>query len=186
MKKLLLATIIISGLAVGQKKKTASVQPVQKINCYLPDGEKCPSDKVRKNMFETSKFFEEKGRTWFTWIKGESNLKGFVVLKSLTKKPLYVLFQDKIEHTPEDVKEMISKSDYSFYFGSSNSGLKMDIDKLIKEKSLTDTFLLDTLGSPTKTYESHFNGKNVSVMDYSYMRIKIYLVNSIAIGYDEY
>ena len=159
-----------------------------KINCYLPSGEKCPLEKTGINMNETSKFFEPKKRTWFTWYNGyyKDIYKGTVVLKAFTREPLYIVFDDKNEHTSQEVKDLIEKADYDFYFGEYNSGLKMDLQKFIKAKTITDTFLLETLGSPTKSYESYYNGKTVMVMDYSYLRIKIYLLNSIAFAYDEY
>ncbi|WP_300669424.1 hypothetical protein [Soonwooa sp.] len=186
MKKLLLLlSISVCSLGIAQKKKSSAPAKANKINCYLPSGDKCPSDKVGINILETNKYFAPKDRAWMGYSKNK-DYSGTVVLKSLTTDPLYVVVHDNKEKTPEEIKNYIDNVDLSSYFGSYNSGLKMDLKRMIKEKSLTDLYLLDTLGSPSKTYESFYNGKTVSVMDYSFKRIKIYLVNSVAVGFDSY
>lgn len=178
MKKVFLFLFMAASIISFSQKKTAEIA---KINCYLPTGEKCPPSKVGINMSETNKFFEPKKRTWFASVKGYG---AFVVFKSLTKEPLYINAYDGKSYNPEEIKSFISKVDYSDYFGYYNTGLKYDIKKMINNKTLTDTFLIESFGSPTRTYESFINGKTVNVLEYQGYGLKIYLIDSIAVAYD--
>lgn len=182
--------ISIFSLSFGQKKKTHTKQVNSyKINCYLPTGEKCPNEKLGKNMYETDKYFEPKKRTWFSYSK-EGKYRGiYVVFKSFTREPLYIHPNDGAEYTPEEIKEIINEIDYSYYFGNyykgyPPSGLYMDIEKYINEKTLIDSFVLDTLGSPSDYGESYTNGRSTKYYYYSQYKVKIWFANGLAVGYD--
>ncbi len=155
----------------------------QRSDCYLPSGDKCPKEKnIGKNMLDLNKKFEQKSRTYFLFPAGTS---AFVVFKSFSKEPLYILTNKKTHSSKEEIKEMIENVDYQYYFGDYNSGLKMDLKKFIQNKSLTDLFILDTMGSPNESKETFRDGKSLRYMEFNKFGIRIYFSNSIAIAYDE-
>ncbi|AQX52565.1 hypothetical protein CMT42_15255 [Elizabethkingia anophelis] len=190
MKKIIVLFFIsIFSLFFGQKAKTIVKKNTAKINCFLPNGEKCPQEKLGQNMYETNINFEPKRRTWFSYPKEGRYKNVFVVFKSLTKDPLYVHPYKGEEYTPEEIKEIINETDYSYYFGDyykgyPPSGLYMDIEKFINEKTLIDSFVLDTLGSPSDYGESYTKGRSTKYYYYSQYKVKIWFVNGLAVGYD--
>lgn len=133
-------------------------------------------------MYEISKKFEPKSRTYF---RSPKESKAFVVFKAFTREPLYVLTNENKSSTKEEISNIIKNVDFDYYFGSYNSGLKADLKKFIQAKDLTDSFILDTMGSPTDTKEIFREGKTVRYMEYTKYNIRIYFLNSIAVSYDE-
>lgn len=151
----------------------------QRTDCYIPDGNKCPKNKnVGKNMDQLNFKFEPKGRTWFMFPKDGD---AFIVFKAFTREPLYVLTNKKESSTPDEIKALIADADFSQYKVKFISTLKKYIDK----KNLTDSFLLETIGSPDDSGERYQNGRSVKYMHYKQLGIRIYLNNSVAYAYDE-
>lgn len=185
MKIIPFILLFISLHTYGQTKNKKSNSP-QKISCYLPSGEKCPDDKVGINMFTTNRNFESKSRTWFaTPNQGRFKFKCSVVFKSFTKTPLYITPNEHEIYTKEDIDEIMNDLSYSYYFGVNNSGFKADLKKYIVEKKLTDIFLLETIGKPSRSKESYTNGKEVRFMEYDEFGVRIWLINGYAYSYDE-
>lgn len=61
----------------------------------------------------------------------------------------------------------------------------MDLKKFIEKKTLTDLFVLETMGSPDESKESFRNGQSIRFMEYKRFGIRIYFIDSIAFTYDE-
>ncbi|CAI9680435.1 hypothetical protein HZQ11_12375 [Elizabethkingia anophelis] len=185
MKKIIIFLLLgFFCYSFGQKKIANKQTKPSKISCYLPNGDKCPANIVGINIYETTKYFEPRNRAWLASTKNK-DYKCLIIYKSFTKEPLFVHTFDKQEHSAEEIINMINDTEFKYYFGDYNSGLKMDLQKYIDNRTLTDIFILDTLGSPTFSKESYQNGKSIRFMEYQGYGVRIWFSNSIGIGYDE-
>ncbi|WP_407486294.1 energy transducer TonB [Elizabethkingia anophelis] len=192
MKKLILLFISCLFLvSYGQKKIVRKDSFI--LNCYLPNGEKCPKEISKaKTLRELNNYFEEKGRAWNTSTDLDED--AMIAFKSFTLIPLYVIFTNKKEYSSERINDIIKSinkdnSGYNYYFGShqygNHWGVKSDIERFIKQKSLDEKFLIETLGKPAIVKDSYYGGKPAKCHIYSKEGIRIYYVNEIAIGHDE-
>lgn len=181
--------MFISCFVFGQKK--SKVKPPN-IDCYLPTGEKCSKEQSEgRSINDLSKNFEIKGRTWFAMTKEDEDVA--IIFKSFTKEPLFIFVWGKKDFSQERIQDLIKSSEndfhYKYYFGENrlgkHFGLKSDLENYIKEKKLDETFVLNTLGSPTESKVSLFGGKKADCFIYSNYDIRIYFIEGLAVGFDE-
>jgi len=187
----LVFTLCIFSFCPGQKKAINSDSVVS--NCYMPYGEKCSKDKMgARTIGELNKLFEERGRTWNASTDLDKD--AIVTFKSFTMTPLYVLFLNKKEYSSEKINDIIKSVNkdnhsYTYYFGSHQYGhhwgVKADIERFIKQKSLDEKFLLDTMGTPSEVKDSFYGGKPAKCYVYLKEGVRIYYINGMAVGYDE-
>ncbi|WP_086980222.1 hypothetical protein [Elizabethkingia miricola] len=192
MKKLILLFIsCLFLISYGQKKTVKNDSNI--LNCYLPNGEKC-SKEITKSMTlrELNNYFEVKGRVWNTSTALDEN--AIIAFKSFTLMPLYIFFTNKKEYSSEKINDIIksinkTNSGYIYYFGSHqyghHLGVKADIERFIKQKSLDEKFLLDTMGNPSEVKDSFYGGKHAKCYIYLKEGVRVYFVDGIAIGSDE-
>ncbi|WP_260255079.1 energy transducer TonB [Elizabethkingia meningoseptica] len=163
------------------------------MNCYLPNGEKCPKEISKaKTLHELNNYFEEKGRAWNTSTDLDED--AMIAFKSFTLTPLYIIFTNKKDYSSEKINDLINSinkdnSGYNYYFGSHQYGhhwgVKADIERFIKQKSLDEKFLIETLGTPSEVKDSYYGGKPAKCYIYLKEGVRIYYINGIAIGYDK-
>ena len=192
MKNIATVSIIFIFSFCHGQKKVINNDPVVS-NCYMPNGEKCSKDKMEaRTIGELNKLFEERGRAWNA--STELDKDAIVTFKSFTMAPLYVLFLNKKEYSSEKINDIIKSVNkdnhsYIYYFGSHQYGhhwgVKADIERFIKQKSLDEKFLLDTMGAPSEVKDSFYGGKPAKCYIYLKEGVRIYFTNSIAIGYDK-
>lgn len=192
MKSLSIVFILcFFSFSYGQKKTAKNDSYI--LNCYLPNGEKCSKEISKaKTLGELNRYFEEKGRAWNTSTDLDED--AMIAFKSFTLIPLYIIFTNKKEYSSEKINDLINSinkdnSGYNYYFGTHQYGhhwgVKADIERFIKQKSLDEKFLLDTMGAPSEVKDSFYGGKPAKCYIYLKEGVRIYFTNSIAIGYDK-
>ncbi|SEV81582.1 hypothetical protein [Kaistella antarctica] len=170
MRKILYTTTLISGFCFSQ------------FTCYLPTGEKCTAEQSKgRNLSEVMLNFDKYERMYFEFPKKTTD---FVVFKSLSKIPVFLL-STKNDYTKEEVQKNVEEIDFTYYFGQYNSGLKMNLDKLIEEKTGTDIFVTDSMDSPNESKEMNIKGKKLRYMTYSKYGLKLWFEDSILVGYEQ-
>ncbi|SKB82656.1 hypothetical protein [Maribacter arcticus] len=130
MKKgvLLLIAILFVSYTFGQNK----------IKTYLPDGTDYAGSGTTINQL--NKEFEEHGRV-YTYDADNGDSMSMVGFKLFTNEPLWVLTDDK--STIQKSIESFNVDDFLYSYKC-----EMEIEKFIKKGTLSDIFILETLGQP--------------------------------------
>lgn len=100
-----------------------------------------------------------------------------VGFKMLTKTPIWVITQQ-----PKSIPQLIKSFNYSKYLSSSE--VEMDLDRMIKDKALTDLYLSQSFGPPDNRVKSSDGNHTIELWQYSKIRLTIYFIDGIAYRYD--
>ncbi len=133
---------------------------------YYPDGRKYTGDITD---FDTlNNVFEEKGRVWlYTKALDKSEQPSVIAFRLFTNIPLWIYTSDSSE---------ISRLTHSVSLDDlmAPGRLESELKKHIKKGTLTDVFILQTLGRPDKL--KYFDDQNRNVSQWTYSRLHLYLI----------
>jgi len=133
---------------------------------YYPDGRKYtgkPRDFVQLNNA-----FEENGRVWmYTRAISNADLPTIVGFRLFTIVPLWICTVDSSE-----IKRVIKSVTLEELM---KSDLDAELQKQIEKGTLTESFVLKTLGPPNDRVK-YFDEKNYQVHQWTYSRLHLYLI----------
>jgi len=168
MKKLILIifTFTISTFLLGQNNGLKNA-------FYLPNGEKYIG--IAHTMGEINLEMEEYGRVYiYTYRKNDFSTD--VGFKLFTDEPLWILTTDT------NLIENAIKS-FNLYEYLNSWEFEFDLERYIKMKTLTDIFILETIGKPDKTVKRVDSDSSLENWYYYDLGITLTLTNGIVTSY---
>lgn len=152
MKYLLVLLSLISACAFGQG------------SYYYPDGKPIPKTIKFKNINELNKHFDPHGRVYVDVMPSEKITS--IGYKLFTNNALWVLCEDTT-----GIRDAIANFDLEKFLSGYQA--EMAIEKHIKTKTLTDIFILETLGPPS--WRDKVADANLSKEAWGYDKLKLNL-----------
>ncbi|MEO7990145.1 MAG: hypothetical protein ABI663_11420 [Chryseolinea sp.] len=142
---------------------------------YYPDGKKYNGKAA--NMEQISKELEPQGRVLIVApFTDDGDYLTTIGYKLFTNKPLWVLTQ-----TPEKIKEAIEVFSIEEFFESYK--FELELEKGIKARTLTDAFILETLGQPNKRTKYFDNSIEFQNWTYDIHNLELTLKKGIVTAY---
>lgn len=112
---------------------------------YYPDGK--PYKRVCTSIADINADFDKEGRiktfSPMCWDSAKYDCFTIIGYKLFTDQPLWVF-----TNSDEDITKLVRSFDYQKYLVSSN--FYSDLNDHVKKRTLTEGFILETLGSPDK------------------------------------
>jgi hypothetical protein len=143
---------------------------------YYPDGKKYTGN--TKDPAQLAYEFEEKGRVWlYTVAHDKTDQRSVIAFKLFTSIPLWVYTVDNSSEINRLIKSV--KADDLM----TSERVESELRKYIKRGTLTDVFILQTLGRPDKL--TYYDEKNRKVNQWTYSKLHLYLIftNRIVTNY---
>ncbi len=143
---------------------------------YYPDGKKYTG--TARNFDQLNEEFEEKGRVWLYTLPDDTAAQPTVIaFKLFTNIPLWIYTTSDSSEINRLLKSVRPEEMMT------TSNLESELKKYIKQGTLSDIFILQTLGQPDKL--KYYDEENRKVSQWTYKRLNLYLIftNRIVTNY---
>lgn len=134
---------------------------------YYPDGKKYTGS--NRDFDRLNNELEEKGRVWtYTIVNDKKEYPSVVGFKLFTSFPLWVYTVEDSSQIDSLIKRVNPEELMNIH------KIESELKKHINNGSLSDIFILQTLGPPDKL--KYYDDENSRVSQWTYLKLRLYLI----------